>query len=88
MAPRGEREALLKVALEQFASDNSEIVDALLKNLVKLTQLTTNGHAPHTPRRPTTPSDTSTSASQSSASRLSAASWATGDHKSRPATGQ
>ncbi len=39
------REALLTAALEQFASDNSELVEALFDNLTRLLQLTTNGHA-------------------------------------------
>lgn len=39
------REALLAAALGRFASDNSELVEALFDNLTKLLQLTTNGHA-------------------------------------------
>jgi transcriptional regulator with XRE-family HTH domain len=39
------REALLAAALGRFASDNSELVEALFDNLRKLLELTTSGHA-------------------------------------------
>jgi transcriptional regulator with XRE-family HTH domain len=38
------REALLSAALEQFTSENSELVEALLDKLAQLSQLTTSGH--------------------------------------------
>ena len=45
------REELLKAALGQFASDNSDLVQTLLDNLAKLRQLTTNGYAAtHAPK--------------------------------------
>ena len=45
------REQLLRAALGQFASENSDLVQALLENLAKVRQLTTDGHAAtHAPK--------------------------------------
>ena len=45
------REELLKVALAQFTSDNSDLIEALLESLAKVRQLTTDGHAAtHAPK--------------------------------------
>ena len=49
------REGLLKAALGQFASENSDLVQALLDSLAKLRQLTTDGYAPNHAPKPDDP---------------------------------
>lgn len=45
------REELLRAALEQFASVQSDLVESLLEDLTKLKQLTTTGYAQTYPRK-------------------------------------
>ena len=52
---RRKREELLKAALGQFASENSDLVEALLDSLAKVRQLTTDGYAANHAPKPDDP---------------------------------
>ena len=49
------REALLTAALEQFTSENSKLVEALLEKLTELSHLTTSGHGASYATEPSDP---------------------------------